>query len=231
MSAARPRVLLLDNYDSFVFNAAHALAALGAKVVVVRSDAIPVVRAEKGGYTHLVISPGPGTPDEAGRSIEFVRSFAGRIPILGICLGHQAIGRAFGGTVGRGPRPFHGKASPIHHDGRGVLRGLPDPFEAGRYHSLVVFEEGLPPELLVTARTSEGVVMGIRHREHPVEGVQFHPESILTPLGGNLFRNFLTQEGGLLRRATSGDSVGRGGDSETYRATGRRSPTHDSEAW
>ncbi|HKB15269.1 MAG TPA: aminodeoxychorismate/anthranilate synthase component II [Planctomycetota bacterium] len=189
----RPRVLLLDNYDSFVFNAAHSLEALGADVRVERNDAIPVSRARRLGLTHLVLSPGPGTPDDAGRSIEFVQAFAGEIPILGICLGHQAIGRAFGATVGRAPRPFHGKPSPIEHDGRGVLRGLPNPFPAGRYHSLVVFEEGLPAGLLVTARTPDGIVMGVRHREHPVEGVQFHPESILTPLGPALLRNFLGQ--------------------------------------
>jgi anthranilate synthase/aminodeoxychorismate synthase-like glutamine amidotransferase len=192
-AVTRPRVLLLDNYDSFAFNAAHALEALGADVRVERNDAIPVARARRLGLTHLVVSPGPGTPDEAGRSIEFVRAFAGEVPILGICLGHQAIGRAFGATVGRGPRPYHGKASPVEHDGRGVLRGLPNPFPAGRYHSLVVFEEGLPAGLVVTARTPDGIVMGVRHREHPVEGVQFHPESILTPLGPVLLRNFLGQ--------------------------------------
>ena len=191
----RPRVLLLDNYDSFVFNVAHGMAALGAEVKVVRSDAISVGEAERGGFTHLVISPGPGTPDEAGASIEFVGAFAGRLPILGVCLGHQAIGRAFGGDVVRGPRPVHGKASAIYHDGLGVLRGVPNPFEAGRYHSLVVREETLPPELLVSAHTREGEVMGVRHRVLALEGVQFHPESILTPRGGSLFKNFLAQKG------------------------------------
>ena len=190
------RVLLLDNYDSFVFNVAHGLAALGAEVEVVRADAIAPAEAEKKGFTHLVISPGPGTPDEAGRSIEFVRAFAGRIPILGVCLGHQAIARAFGAEVARGNAPFHGKASSIYHDGQGVLRGLPNPFEAGRYHSLVVREETLPADLVVSAHTREGVVMGIRHRSLPLEGVQFHPESVLTPRGANLFRNFLSQAGG-----------------------------------
>ena len=186
-------ILLLDNYDSFVFNVDHALRALGAEVRVVRSDAITREEAERLAPTHLVISPGPGRPEDAGVSIELIRAFTGKIPILGICLGHQAIGVAFGAEVVRGTRPVHGKASAVYHDGKGVYRGLPNPFEGGRYHSLVVREESLPPDLELAAHTQDGEVMGVRHRHFPIEGIQFHPESVLTPRGATVFRNFLTR--------------------------------------
>lgn len=184
-------ILLLDNRDSFVFNVADALGSLGAQVRVVRSDTIGPEEALAMRPSHLVLSPGPGRPEDAGASIETIRVLAGVIPILGICLGHQAIAMAFGGEVARGPKPVHGKASAIWHDGRGLYRGLPNPFDAGRYHSLVVREESLPSDLILASHTSEGVVMGIRHRRWPVEGIQFHPESVLTRRGLAVFRNFL----------------------------------------
>jgi anthranilate synthase/aminodeoxychorismate synthase-like glutamine amidotransferase len=185
------RVLLVDNYDSFVWNLAQALGALGAEPSVVRNDALAVDSLLADPPDRLVVSPGPRGPDCAGISVPAVRALAGRVPVLGVCLGHQCIAAAFGGRVARAPRPRHGKTSVIRHDGRGVLRGLPDPLSAARYHSLVVMEEGLPSCLEVTARTDDGVVMGLRHREAAVEGVQFHPESFLTPHGPSLLRNFL----------------------------------------
>ena len=186
------RALLIDNHDSFTYNLAHALGVLGADVEVRLSDMLSLDTVETLEPDALVISPGPRTPREAGISVALVERFAGRIPILGVCLGHQAIGAAFGATVVRAPRLVHGKTSPIRHDGRGVFRGIPDGFAAMRYHSLVLDAASLPPVLERSAWTDAGEVMGIRHRRHLVEGVQFHPESILTPEGSRLLENFLS---------------------------------------
>jgi anthranilate synthase/aminodeoxychorismate synthase-like glutamine amidotransferase len=190
------RVLLVDNYDSFTFNLVQYLGELGAEVTVFRNDEIdvPGIRARR--PDGLVLSPGPCTPTEAGVTLEAVRALAGELPILGVCLGHQAIGQAFGGKVIRNFRIVHGKSSLVRHDGAGVFAGLPSPFEAGRYHSLVVEKESLPAALEVTAWTDEGEIMGLRHRSTDVEGVQFHPESILTAEGKRLLGNWL----GRLRR-------------------------------
>jgi anthranilate synthase component 2 len=184
------RVVLIDNYDSFTYNLVQYLGELGAEVLVHRHDAIDVAGVAALRPTHLVISPGPRTPDEAGISVELVRELAGSVPILGVCLGHQAIGRAFGGRVVRGREPVHGKISDIHHDGRSLFAGLENPMPATRYHSLVIDPE-LAPDLVRTAWCDGDVVMGVRHRELPVEGVQFHPESILTGSGRALLANFL----------------------------------------
>jgi len=185
------RVLLVDNYDSFAWNLVQALAALGADVTVRRNDALSVADAIALAPDAVVVSPGPCTPAEAGISVDLVRAAAERrVPLLGVCLGHQAIGAAFGGRVVRGARPVHGKTSDVTHDGRGVLRGLPSPFSAMRYHSLVV-DEPLPEGLVATARTSKGELMGVRHATLPIEGVQFHPESFMTPHGPALLANFL----------------------------------------
>lgn len=191
-------ILVIDNYDSFTFNLVQYLGELGAQTVVYRNDRITLEEIEDLAPTAMVISPGPCTPNEAGISVAAVRRFAGRLPILGVCLGHQAIGQAFGARIVRARYPIHGKASAVYHDGRTIYRGLPSPFRAGRYHSLVVAEEGLPPCLEITARTEDGQIMGVRHRLYPVEGVQFHPESILTPQGKALLGNFLAlvREGG-----------------------------------
>ena len=185
------RVLLIDNYDSFTYNLAQSLGELGCAVTVMRNDAVTVTEASSLGMTHLVVSPGPGTPEQAGVSNDLIRALAGKVPILGVCLGHQCIGRVFGGRVERADRLMHGKTSPVYHDGRTVFRDLPNPFEATRYHSLIVREEGLPKCLEISAHTSEGEVMGLRHKDYPVEGVQFHPESILTKAGQALLKNFL----------------------------------------
>ncbi|MBW5801626.1 aminodeoxychorismate/anthranilate synthase component II [Halomonas elongata] len=187
---------MIDNYDSFTFNIVQYLGELGAEVVTHRNDAISVAEIEALAPSHLVISPGPCTPNEAGISMEAVRHFAGRLPILGICLGHQAIGQVYGGEVQRAPQVMHGKTSRIRHDGRGVFAGLENPLEVTRYHSLVVGRDGLPDCLEVTAWTDEddvtpGLIMGLRHRELDIEGVQFHPESILTRQGHELLMNFL----------------------------------------
>ncbi len=184
-------ILVIDNYDSFTFNLVQYLAELGAPLVVRRNDAVTLEEIERLDPAGIVISPGPCTPREAGISVPLVQRFAGRIPILGVCLGHQAIGAAFGARIVRAPRLMHGKTSEIHHDGRGVFTGLPNPFIAIRYHSLMVDEATLPPELVVTARAEDGVIMGIRDRTGLVEGVQFHPESILTRVGHDILRNFL----------------------------------------
>ena len=182
-------ILLIDNYDSFTYNLAHLFAELGAEVVVRRNDAIGPGEAERLAPSHLVLSPGPGRPAEAGACVELVRRLSGRVPTLGVCLGHQAIVEAFGGEIGPARRLVHGKSSPISHDGRGLFRGLPEEFEAGRYHSLAAT---LVPDLLdVSATCADGEVMAVRHRELPVDGVQFHPESVLTPVGPELARNFL----------------------------------------
>jgi anthranilate synthase/aminodeoxychorismate synthase-like glutamine amidotransferase len=185
------RVLMVDNYDSFTYNLVQYLAELGAIVDVRRNDAVTVDEVEALAPDAVVISPGPCTPREAGVSVPVIQRVAGRIPLLGVCLGHQAIGAAFGGDIVRAPRIMHGKTSPIHHDGRGVFAGLPDPFEATRYHSLVIDPGSLPAELERTAWTDEGEIMGVRHRTALVEGVQFHPESILTLVGKRLLGNFL----------------------------------------
>ena len=198
MSAA-PRLLLIDNYDSFTYNLVQAFLVLGADVLVHRNDQITVEQAQAIAPTHLCISPGPGTPRDAGVSMDMIRAFAGSIPVLGVCLGHQSIVEVFGGEVVRAGRLMHGKVSPVNHDGRGVLAGMPQPFEAGRYHSLIARPETLPAVLEVTARTPEGEIMGVRHRELMVEGVQFHPESVLTPDGPILMGNFLKLRAG--RRA------------------------------
>jgi anthranilate synthase/aminodeoxychorismate synthase-like glutamine amidotransferase len=186
------KVLLVDNYDSFTYNLAQYLGELGCALEVVRNDALTVGDARRKDFSHLVISPGPGNPGQAGVCNDLIREFAGKRPVLGVCLGHQCIGAVFGGTVNKADRMMHGKTSPVYHDGRGIFRSLPNPFEATRYHSLVVREEGLPKCLEVSAHTSEGEIMGLRHRELPVEGVQFHPESILTKGGKTLLSNFLT---------------------------------------
>jgi anthranilate synthase/aminodeoxychorismate synthase-like glutamine amidotransferase len=180
---------MVDNYDSFTWNLVHLFEELGAEVVVRRNDAISVEEAGELAPDRLVISPGPGTPADAGVSVELIRSLGPEVPTLGVCLGHQAIVDAFGGRVGQARSLLHGKASAVRHDGEGVFRGLPDPLEAGRYHSLAAVS--VPDELVVSARTEDGEVMGVRHRSLPIEGVQFHPESVLTPNGAELARNFL----------------------------------------
>ena len=191
--AAGPSVLLVDNYDSFTYNLYQYLGELGAEVRVVRNDELTAEAAVSLAPDRIVISPGPGTPDQAGITLDLIRSAAGRIPVLGVCLGHQALGQAFGGDVRRAPKLMHGKTSQIHHDGRGVFAGLPVPFTATRYHSLVVERASVPESLEITAWTDDGIVMGLRHKEHRLEGVQFHPESILTTVGKDLLRNFLEQ--------------------------------------
>jgi len=186
-------ILLIDNYDSFTFNLYQYLTELGAEVEVYRNDRISLEQIDDmlPRLGQIVISPGPCTPADAGISIELVREFAGRVPMLGVCLGHQAIGAAFGGNVIRADEIMHGKTSLIHHNDNGVFAGLPNPFEATRYHSLIVERASLPPDLEVTAETSDGVIMGLRHRQFAIEGVQFHPESILTSAGKDLLANFI----------------------------------------
>lgn len=187
-------ILLIDNYDSFTYNLYQYLCELGAVVEVVRNDKTTVEEIEATGPAKIVISPGPCTPKEAGVSVPVVRHFAGKVPILGVCLGHQSIGEAFGGKVGYAGEIMHGKTSMVSHDGKGVFKGLPNPFEAIRYHSLAIQKEGFPSnELEVTAESDSGVIMGVRHRRYPLEGVQFHPESILTSVGKDLLRNFLEE--------------------------------------
>jgi anthranilate synthase component 2 len=186
-----PHVLLIDNYDSFTYNLYQFLCELGARVTVRRNDAITVHEARELAPDCIVISPGPGTPRDAGISVELIRQLGPTTPILGVCLGHQAIAEAFGGVVDRAPELMHGKASLMHHSGEGVLRGLPSPFSAIRYHSLCATAESLPACLEVTAKSDSGVIMAIKHTEFPVEGVQFHPESILTEHGKDLLDNFL----------------------------------------
>jgi len=185
-------ILLLDNYDSFTYNLAQYLGELGCNVEVHRNDKISVEEITRRKPERIVISPGPCTPRDAGICIELVQRLSGKLPILGVCLGHQAIGEAFGGKVIRAPKIFHGKTSAIQHDAKGVFRKLPDPFTATRYHSLIVERKSLPRELTVTAETDDGVIMGIRHRRHKLEGVQFHPESVLTQSGKQLLQNFLS---------------------------------------
>ena len=192
-SAAATRLLLIDNYDSFTYNLVQAFMVLGAEVLVHRNDRISVDEARALAPTHLCISPGPGTPQDAGVSMQMIAAFAGHVPVLGVCLGHQSLVEVFGGKVVRAARLMHGKTSQVHHDGRGILAGLPEPFEAGRYHSLIAQPQSLPDVLEVAARTDEGEIMAVRHRDLMVEGVQFHPESVLTPQGPLLMDNFLRQ--------------------------------------
>ena len=184
-------ILMIDNYDSFTWNLVQYLEEMEAGVEVVRNDRITVEEIEARAPQAIVLSPGPGTPDGAGITLEVIRHFSGRLPILGVCLGHQAIGQAFGGRIVGAPTLMHGKTSPIRHDGVNLFEGLPNPFEATRYHSLVVDPARVPPDLEVSATTPDGVIMGLRHRRHRTEGVQFHPESILTTAGKDLMRNFL----------------------------------------
>ena len=187
----RPKLLLIDNYDSFTYNLVQAFLMLGADVDVHRNDEISVQDALRQDHTHLVISPGPGTPRNAGVSMRMIEAFAGRRPIFGVCLGHQSVIEVFGGNVVRAGRLMHGKTSPVAHDGKGLFAGMPQEFLAGRYHSLIAEPQSLPRELIVTARTAEGEIMGVRHVSLPIEGVQFHPESVLTPEGPILLGNFL----------------------------------------
>ena len=185
-------LLLIDNYDSFTYNLYQYLCELGAEVEVVRNDKITLEGVEDMRPERIVISPGPRAPADAGISNDVIRRFGGRVPTLGVCLGHQCVGYAFGGTVGGAGEIMHGKMSLIHHDGRGLFRGLPNPFEAIRYHSLAVYREDLPPELEITAWTDGGLIMGVRHKSKPIEGIQFHPESIMTESGKDILRNFLS---------------------------------------
>lgn len=191
MVADTAMILLLDNYDSFTYNLAQYLGEFGCSVEVHRNDKISVEHIAQRKPEAIIISPGPCTPREAGISVELVQKLAGKIPILGVCLGHQAIGEAFGGKIIRAPKLFHGKTSEIHHDGKGVFKKLPKPFTATRYHSLIVERKSLPRELSITAQTDDGIIMGVRHKKYKLEGVQFHPESVLTTAGKQLLRNFL----------------------------------------
>ncbi len=191
MSSKAARIVMIDNYDSFTYNLVQYLGELGAEVVVKRNDVIDVSGVRALHPKAVVISPGPCTPAEAGISVRLLKEMAGEVPILGVCLGHQCIGEAFGGKVVRADRLMHGKTSPIIHDNRTIFEGLPEPFDAMRYHSLIVEKTSLPPHLEVSARTAENEIMGLRHREFPIEGVQFHPESILTFEGKHLLKNFL----------------------------------------
>jgi len=185
-------ILLLDNYDSFTYNLAQYLGELGCEVEVHRNDRISVEQIARRKPERIVISPGPCTPQEAGISVEMIQKLAGKIPILGVCLGHQAIGAAFGGKIIRAPKLFHGKTSQIRHDGSGVFRGLPNTFTATRYHSLIVERKSLPADLQVTAETDDDIIMGMQHKHYPLMGVQFHPESVLTDSGKQLLKNFLS---------------------------------------
>jgi len=200
-----PRLLLIDNYDSFTYNLVQAFLILGADVRVHRNDQITVEEALAVEPTHLCISPGPGTPYDAGVSMEMIRAFAGKVPVFGVCLGHQSLVEAFGGKVVRAGRLMHGKTSLVTHDGRTIFSGLSQPFEAGRYHSLIARPDSLPDTLEVSAQTAEGEIMGVRHRTLNVEGVQFHPESVLTPEGPVLMGNFLKSTSG--RRTTENEHV------------------------
>ncbi len=184
-------ILIIDNYDSFTYNVYQYVAKLGYEVHVVRNDQITLPEIKEGGYEAIIISPGPGTPDEAGISKAAIKEFAGKIPIFGICLGHQAIGEVFGGQVVRAPEPVHGKVSFLHHNGKDIYQGLSEKLEAGRYHSLIVERSSFPECLEITATSADGLIMGLRHREYNIQGVQFHPESILTPEGITILENFL----------------------------------------
>lgn len=199
MSAAQPsfghvRMLLIDNYDSFTYNLVQAFAAHGATVIVHRNNKIGIDEALALEPTHLVISPGPGRPEDAGVSLDMIGAFAGRVPILGVCLGHQSIVQQHGGDIVRAERLMHGKTSMVTHDGNTIFAGIPNPFEVGRYHSLCAIGDALPDTLQVTAKTQRGEIMGVRHKSLPIEGVQFHPESVLTPEGDRLMMNFMRME-------------------------------------
>ena len=189
-------LLLIDNYDSFTYNLYQYLAELGTEIMVRRNDQVTLDEIEAMQPEAIVISPGPCTPNEAGLSCQIIATFGARIPTLGVCLGHQAVGQVYGGKVVRAPQPMHGKTTLMYHQGQGVFQHLPMPFEANRYHSLIVERSTLPDELEITAETADGLIMGLRHRTHPVEGVQFHPESIMTPVGKDLLRNFLAYRNG-----------------------------------
>jgi len=184
-------VIIIDNYDSFTYNIVQYLGEIGAEVKVFRNDEIALPELEKLHPDHLVISPGPGTPMDGGISNDVIKTFGGRTPLLGVCLGHQCIAHVYGGTVDRAPRLMHGKSSPVYHDGKSIYRGLSNPFDAGRYHSLIVKEDKFPQDFEISAFTKEGEIMGMRHKKLPIEGVQFHPESILTKEGKTLLKNFL----------------------------------------
>lgn len=184
-------IVMIDNYDSFTFNLVQYVGELGQELQVYRNDQITIEQIEALAPDYLMISPGPCTPNEAGISMEVVRHFAGKIPLLGVCLGHQSIGQVFGAKVVRAQRLMHGKTSAVHHDGKTIFRGIPSPFMAARYHSLILAEDSIPDELEVSARTAEGEVMAVRHKRYPIEGVQFHPESIITEHGKQLLQNFL----------------------------------------
>jgi para-aminobenzoate synthetase component 2 len=184
-------LLMIDNYDSFTYNLVQYLGELGQDLKVYRNDKLSITEIEAMRPDRIVISPGPCTPKEAGISVDVIRHFTGKLPILGVCLGHQSIGEAFGGDVIRAPYLMHGKTSMIHHDGRTIFTGLPNPFEATRYHSLIIKRETLPTVLEVSAWTDDGIIMGVRHKQHRLEGVQFHPESILTGVGKDLLKNFI----------------------------------------
>ncbi len=185
-------VLVIDNYDSFTYNLVQYLGELGAQLVVRRNDEVPLDTLRALGHDRVVISPGPGRPEQAGVSLDAIKEFGPRMPVLGVCLGHQTIGLAFGGEVTRAPQPMHGKTSTVEHNGQGVFAGISTSFQAGRYHSLIVAQPSMPPDLEITARTQEdNLVMGIRHRSLPIHGVQFHPESVLTNEGRRILRNFL----------------------------------------
>jgi anthranilate synthase/aminodeoxychorismate synthase-like glutamine amidotransferase len=204
VAAVAPKVLVIDNYDSFVYNLVQYLGELGAEPVVARHDALTLDEVAAVGADAILVSPGPGRPEDAGLSNDVITRFGREVPVLGVCLGHQCIGQVFGGEVVRAPSIMHGKTSLVRHSGVGVFAGLPDPFEATRYHSLVVEPSSVPAELEVTAWADDGVVMGVRHRELPIEGVQFHPESILTAGGHDLLRNFLAQVGPVGAPAATG---------------------------
>lgn len=185
------RILLIDNYDSFVYNLRHYLGELGAEVEVIRNDAMPVADILKKSIDGIVVSPGPCNPDKAGICLELIKAAAGKVPLFGVCLGHQAIGQVFGGKVIRAPKPMHGKISNVFHNNKSVFKGLPSPFQATRYHSLIVEKETLPDCLTITAQTHDGIIMGLSHKEYSIHGVQFHPESIASEHGHAIIRNFL----------------------------------------
>jgi anthranilate synthase/aminodeoxychorismate synthase-like glutamine amidotransferase len=200
-------VLVVDNYDSFTYNLVQGLMTLGAVVTVRTNDAITVNEAIDLEPSHLVISPGPGRPEDAGVSMAMIEAFSTRVPVLGVCLGHQALAAVFGSTVGAAQTLMHGKTSPVYHDRRTIFQGLSNPFPAGRYHSLAVAEEGLGTDLMISAYTSEGEIMGVRHRRLPLEGVQFHPESLLTPVGERLLENFLDLTPILVRESLKAEAL------------------------
>jgi anthranilate synthase/aminodeoxychorismate synthase-like glutamine amidotransferase len=201
----KPRLLLIDNYDSFTYNLVQAFLVLDAEVLVHRNDQISIAAAQALEPTHLCISPGPGTPYDAGISMKMIEAFAGRVPIFGVCLGHQSLVEVFGGKVVRAGRLMHGKTSPVTHDAETIYRGMSQPFQAGRYHSLIARPDSLPDVLEVTAHTAEGEIMGVRHRTFAIEGVQFHPESVLTPEGPTLMSNFLKSSAALRSSESKND--------------------------